>query len=197
MIKFLSLSVLILISSNVRCQDKNKALILFSDSLSMSHLDFVKKELSDFFYLVDEIVFELTDELKSEIDTILCGDCIIKSMEFKFRSSNDKIFVITEKPLTIFRQVPPVAIDKVLVRGYATIGGPVCTISTYKISKESKSKSDFTSSLSKVIAHESKHLIGLQHCSESSCLMSSGYNFEFNSGILCQSCQLKLDSLTY
>ncbi len=120
----------------------------------------------------------------TKFDTILNAEATNDFLANKYHGEV-KVLGITDWALTIGNQAP------MLVRGYAVgINGKSATISSHKVLSESyEGKSDnFEFMFQKVAIHELGHLFGLAHCSNETCLMTFGSNFQSSSKHLCPLC---------
>jgi archaemetzincin len=77
--------------------------------------------------------------------------------------------------------------------GMATVGGPACVVSTYRLGKAEGDRDLFMSRVRKVITHEIGHILGLPHCQTPGCVMrdaaGSIKTFDESDGKLCRKCK--------
>jgi archaemetzincin len=77
--------------------------------------------------------------------------------------------------------------------GMATVGGPACVVSTYRLGKDEGDRNLFMSRVRKVITHEIGHILGLPHCQTPGCIMQDAggsiKTFDESDGKLCRKCK--------
>jgi archaemetzincin len=80
--------------------------------------------------------------------------------------------------------------------GMATVGGPACVVSTYRLGKDEGDSHLFISRVRKVITHEIGHFLGRPHCLTPGCIMQDAggsiKTFDQSDGKLCRKCKRTL-----
>ena len=105
-------------------------------------------------------------------------------------ATNKHVYIIDNK-MTIAPLPFKITYDY-LLRGFADEPSGNCIISTFKIRNETENSESFNSYLFNVIKHEVGHLLGLEHCGNSKCLMVYGRLFNGSQSSLCELCKQKL-----
>lgn len=80
--------------------------------------------------------------------------------------------------------------------GMATLGGPSCIVSTYRLGRGKAAPALFAERLKKIVIHELGHTIGLPHCSTPVCVMQDAAGkistIDRNNGRFCPDCMKRL-----
>lgn len=82
------------------------------------------------------------------------------------------------------------------VLGLGDLGGPACVVSTYRCRRGARSRAQRDFRVVSTCIHEVGHTLGLEHCSDPSCVMTdargSVRTVDATSGRLCRRCRARL-----
>jgi predicted Zn-dependent protease len=168
-------------------------------NIGNSEINYLKDSLGRYFKVKTSIgkksQYTGIDEFLSE-DIILARP-FLDSLEKNYNvESFKKIIFITDSKLAP-RLIPECKNTadslKFLIRGFTSrIPGSYGIVSTYMLRKESTNNQHYKNLLIKTTRHEFGHLLGLHHCRNDNCLMTSGYDpivFQNIDYFLCDTCR--------
>ncbi len=93
---------------------------------------------------------------------------ILQEAEQEVHPTYTKIMVLTEKEISTTKGRH----YDWSISGYGVLAQRPCVVSTYKIGRRNSSSTVFHTRLVKIANHELGHTLGLDHCSQSACLMA-------------------------
>jgi len=131
------------------------------------------------------------------------AEIILKWLEGRKPENAQKIMGITNRDISTTK--PP--IKDWGICGLADIDGVASVVSTYRIKKKlgsgtpAEKKNKYIRRLRDLVAHEFGHSLGLEHCSNSGCIMQDArgtvLTFDKSTGKLCERCKSILEGKGY
>jgi archaemetzincin len=117
---------------------------------------------------------------------------ILQEAERDVHPTFTKILVLTEKEISATKGRH----HDWSISGYGLLAQRPCVVSTYRIRRRNSSAALFNTRLIKIANHELGHTLGLDHCSQSACLMAdmkgSMRGLDLRTGTFCSTCHQKL-----
>lgn len=172
---------------------KQKIYLLGLGNIPFKNINFVKKELKDF-YNYDIIVLpnqNVPNNLKVKGINKYQANNILDYLDKIYKKYDGKILAITNVNICTDRNLNGVVYKNWGIFGLGKVGGKTCVVSTNRMGKKYQDR------LSKVTIHEIGHTLGLEHCDKDiHCLMNdakgNGKKVDDEKKWMCSNCKNKI-----